>query len=249
MFRSKFPSKKIIAAILLLLACAPLALWILGEPSGPVAYGMTLLDPYVKPPDAPAYYTLHYRTRSLYFDLWPDPADPVVFFGDSISHEGEWDKLFPGVKALNRGISGDTTLGLLRRQNEVIDLKPRTIFMLIGTNDLCFGRPVDQIAENYRMLLGRFRQELPGAKVYVQSVLPINEELHPPRKYRNNKNIAALNAAIRKVTESSGYAWIDIAPSFRDASGQLDKKLTRDGLHLSAQGYQVWQKQIVQYVK
>ena len=242
-------SKRAVLIILLILACLPLTLWILGEPSGPVAYGMTLLDPYVKPADAPAYYTLHYRTRSLYFDLWPDPANPVVFFGDSISHEGHWDKLFPGAKALNRGISGDTTLGLMHRQTEVIDLKPRTIFLLIGTNDLCFGRQVDQIAANYRVILSRFKQELPNTRIYVQSVLPINEQMHPPRQYRNNKNIDSLNAEIRKVTESAGYQWLDIAPAFRDTSGQLDKKLTRDGLHLSAQGYQVWKGQISPYVK
>ena len=245
MFRSKWA----IAVVLILFMCAPLTLWILGEPTGPVAYGMVLLDPYVKPADSPAYYTLHYRTRSLYFDLWPDPADPVVFFGDSSSHEGDWNKLFPGVKALNRGISGDTTLGLMHRQTEVIDLKPRTIFLLIGTNDLCFGRPVEQIAENYRLILGRFRQELPKTKIYVQSVLPINEQMHPPRQYRNNKNIDSLNAEVRKVTENAGYSWIDIAPAFRDASGQMDKKLTRDGLHLSAQGYTIWKGQIAQYVK
>ena len=243
------PSKRVLVVLMILLFCVPLTLKILGEPSGPVAYGMTLLDPYVKPDGAPAYYTLHYRLRALYFDLWPDPSEPVVFFGDSISHEGDWEKLFPSVKALNRGISGDTTLGLLNRQDEVIDLKPRTIFLLIGTNDLCFGRPIDQVAENFRRLLTRFKKELPGAKIYVQSVLPINEQMHPPRQYRNNKNIAALNPEIRKVTEKFGYEWIDIAPAFRDASGQLDKKLTRDGLHLSEQGYQVWQGAIAKYVK
>ena len=243
------PSKRALIVLLTLLVLFPLTLRILGEPSGPVAYGMTLLDPYVKPVDAPAYYTLHYRLRALYFDLWPDPADPVVFFGDSISHEGDWDKLFPNVKALNRGISGDTTLGLINRQSEVIDLKPRTVFLLIGTNDLCFGRPVDQVADNYRRILGRFKQELPGTKVYVQSVLPINENMHPPRIYRNNKNIEALNPEIRKAAEEYGYTWIDIAPAFRDATGQLDKKLTRDGLHLSAQGYSVWHDAIAQYVK
>ena len=243
------PSKRALIILLTLLVLFPLTLRILGEPSGPVAYGMMLLDPYVKPVDAPAYYTLHYRLRALYFDLWPDPKDPVVFFGDSISHEGEWDKMFPNVKALNRGISGDTTLGLLNRQSEVIDLKPRTVFLLIGTNDLCFGRPVDQIADNYRRILARFKQELPETKIYVQSVLPINEQMHPPRKYRNNKNIDALNQEIRKVTANYGYQWVEIAPSFRDTTGQLDKKLTRDGLHLSNQGYSVWQGAIAQYVK
>jgi len=243
------PVKRALIFLLVLFVLFPIGLRILGEPSGPVAYGMILLDPYVKPADAPAYYTLHYRLRSLYFDLWPDPADPVVFFGDSISHEGDWDSMFPGVHALNRGISGDTTMGLLNRQSEVIELKPRTVFLLIGTNDLCFGRPADQVVVNYRKILDRFKKELPQTKVYVQSVLPINEQMHHPRGYRSNKNIEALNPKIKKAAEDYGYTWIDIAPSFRDPSNQLDVRLTRDGLHLSERGYRVWKDKIASLVK
>ncbi len=67
---------------------------------------------------------------------------PVVFFGDSITQG--WATLakdFPDVIAINRGISGDTSRGLrYRLKEDVLDLHPRAVVLLIGTNDLRAGR-------------------------------------------------------------------------------------------------------------
>jgi len=63
----------------------------------------------------------------------------VVFLGDSIT-QGWGDQMggsFPGMKVANRGISGDTSRGvLIRLQEDVLSLNPSAIVLLIGTNDL-----------------------------------------------------------------------------------------------------------------
>src|SRR5436190_8861872 len=63
----------------------------------------------------------------------------VVFLGDSIT-QGWGDEFggnFSGVKLANRGISGDTTRGvLLRLEQDVMAVRPRAVIILIGTNDL-----------------------------------------------------------------------------------------------------------------
>ncbi|MDR7869043.1 MAG: GDSL-type esterase/lipase family protein [Sporomusaceae bacterium] len=129
-----------------------------------------------RPEDSP-YLTLHYRIRTLFFAIDPSPARPVVFLGDSITYGGDWEDLFPATLVENRGIGGDTTLGLLNRLDQVIALKPSQIFLMIGMNDLCYNRPIPEVIANYRRILGRFREELPDTKVYVQSVLPFNDRI------------------------------------------------------------------------
>ena len=72
-------------------------------------------------------------------DVWktiPAKKNGVVFVGSSIVEEGPWTLLFPGETIINRGISGDTTSGVLDRLDEIIALEPEKVFLYIGGNDL-----------------------------------------------------------------------------------------------------------------
>ena len=77
--------------------------------------------------------------RSQWATRTAQDQQAFVFLGDSIT-QGWGDDIggrFPGVKAFNRGISGDTTRGvLIRLQEDVLSLRPVGIILLIGTNDL-----------------------------------------------------------------------------------------------------------------
>ena len=80
----------------------------------------------------------------------------VVFLGDSITQG--WDVglqfAFPGVKIANRGISGDTSRGvLIRLQEDVLALNPAAVVLLVGTNDLEEGATPDTIAGNLKLIL------------------------------------------------------------------------------------------------
>jgi len=196
-------------------------------------------------PDDPYYLTMNYRLRRLYLAITAfNKKDPVVFFGDSITFGANWQQLFPKTTVVNRGISGDTTLGLLNRQSEIIALHPHQVFLMIGTNDLCFERPLAQILENYRLILERFQQELPGTPVYVQSVLPFNDKLFPSRGLRKNEYIRALNNGIKQLAEEFDYRYIDLTTAFTAPDGRLMPEYTYDGLHLNDKAYQVWRNLI-----
>lgn len=200
-------------------------------------------------PEDPAYLTLNYRMRRMYFSLTAGSTkNPVVFFGDSITFGADWERLFPESPVVNRGISGDTTSGLLNRQNEIIALRPKQIFLMIGTNDLCFGRPVDQVIENYSKILARFQAELPGTPVYVQSILPFNDQMFPSNGLRKNQNIRALNKAIKPLAQKFGYEYLDLSGAFTGKDGRLLQQYTYDGLHLNDDAYQVWRRLIDSYV-
>ena len=202
----------------------------------------------VRQPDDPPYFSLHYRLRTAYFSVSPSPKHSVVFLGDSITYGGDWSDLFPNSSAVNRGIGGDSTKGLLRRLDQVVALKPAQIFLMIGTNDLCYNRSIPKITANYQAILERFRDELPETAVYVQSVLPFNDTLFPENGLRNNDEISELNEEIKKLAQQYHYPFIDLTSAFIDEDGRLQKEYTSDGLHLNKAGYLQWRQQIQQYV-
>jgi len=192
-------------------------------------------------PADPAYLTLNYRIRRMYFSLTAGSTkNPVVFFGDSITFGADWQRLFPEAPVVNRGISGDTTLGLLNRQDEIIALRPKQIFLMIGTNDLCFGRSIDKVVDNYSRILARFQAELPGTPVYVQSILPFNDQMFPSNGLRKNQNIREINKAIKPLAQKYGYVYLDLSGAFTGQDGRLSPQYTYDGLHLNDDAYQVW---------
>lgn len=195
-------------------------------------------------PDDPPYLSLHYRLRKTYFDLVPHTNHSIVFLGDSMTDEGDWSKLFPDSAVENRGIGGDTTLGVLNRLDQVIALQPSQIFLMIGTNDLCFGRSIPNIMKNYRQILNRLHTELPDTKIDIQSVLPFNDTLFPSRALRTNSNIRQLNMEIKKMAQEYNYPYIDLTPVFSGPSGRLPANYTTDGLHFNDSAYLLWRDQI-----
>jgi lysophospholipase L1-like esterase len=239
--------KKIIIPIALVIVFAVFAVsWQpLAVPMEKVADRVYLwANDLVRNPEDPPYYSLHYRLRTLFFSFDPSPNHPVVFLGDSITYGGDWSKLFPDSPVENRGIGGDTTLGLLNRLDQVIKLKPTEIFLMIGTNDLCYNRTRPEIIANYRRILERFRKELPNTKVYVENVLPFNDQLFPSRGLRKNDEIRKLNAELRQLAADFRDPYLDLATAFTGPDGRLPAEYTSDGLHLSEAGYILWRNKI-----
>lgn len=193
------------------------------------------------------YDTPYYWERKSHFDTLPKSESDIVFLGDSLTNACEWHEFFRNVRLKNRGISGDTTNGLLNRIDEVIDSKPRKIFMMIGINDLNQGRSVDEIFKNYNVILKHFREKSSNTEVFVQSLLPLNNQKFP-NNGTNNK-IIELNAKLKDLSKDFSFHYIDLFSSFLDGNNQLDAQYTIDGIHLNGQGYLVWKGLIEQDVR
>ena len=167
----------------------------------------------------------------------PNTEAEIVFAGDSLIADGPWSELYCPIK--NRGIGGETTSGLLDRLDEVTESQPRKIFLLVGTNCLAADIPVAQVVRNYRKILERVRRESPQTQVFVISVLPVN-----PRVTKGpvhvNATIRELNRQLRDLAgQFESVAFLDVFDALTDASGDLRKDLTTDGLHLNLDGYLV----------
>src|SRR5690554_5585541 len=100
-----------------------------------------------------SYNNWYYQRRMDLYEKLEGKKHDIVVLGNSITERGEWDELIPRKMVANRGIGGDNTFGVLARLDNVIELKPRKLFILIGTNDLGRGLPVDVVAGNYEKII------------------------------------------------------------------------------------------------
>ena len=196
-----------------------------------------LLSPL--PADARSEY---WHQRVTLFDLLPVEPGDIVFLGNSITDGGEFTELFNNPDIKNRGISSDVISGVKERLYQVTANHPSKIFLLIGINDVSHGHSVDNLAENYEDLVKRIRQESPESKLYIQSIMPINNDFG---RYKNLKGkeqvVVDLNNRLKKIAENNGAVYVDLWPALADKkTGKLRREFTNDGLHLLGKGYDAW---------
>jgi lysophospholipase L1-like esterase len=188
-----------------------------------------------------SYDNIYYRERMDLFNGLPRQPKGIVFLGNSITERGAWQELLPGRKVINRGIGGDNTFGVLARLDGILKDEPSVIFLLIGINDLGRGLPISVIADNYRRIADRVREGAPHTKLYLQSVLPMNDAILAMDYLKNKKDsILALNEVIKKIAIEKHLEYIDLHPVFADAKGDLRPDMTVDGIHLKPAAYIPW---------
>src|SRR5438067_3946714 len=166
----------------------------------------------------------------------------VVFMGDSITDS--WDDpkfggFFPGKPYIDRGISGQTTPQMLIRfRADVIDLRPKVVVILAGTNDLAGNTgpmTLEEIEGNLASMSELAHSN--GIRVVLSSVLPVYDggraadgtplvmtDRRPPEK------IVALNEWIKNYASHHSDTYLDYFSAMVDDRGFLKKDLSEDGL-------------------
>ena len=119
-----------------------------------------------------------------------------------------------------------------------------------GVNDISHAVSGDSIARATEKLIVMVKKRSPRTKVYLQSMLPFNNDVRLWKNLKNREQVVVEgNAALEKVARRQGVTWINLYPLFVDAEGKLRRELTNDGLHLLGQGYIIWRDAIKPYVK
>jgi lysophospholipase L1-like esterase len=175
----------------------------------------------------------------------PSPNENrVVFFGDSITENWKLAEYFPGRSFINRGISSQTTSQMLARfRADVIELKPRVVVILAGTNDLERQVPLESIEANIASMAEP--ASAGGTRVVLASVLPVRDistlsgRETPNTTLRPLAQIAALNDRLKKYSGEKGFVYLDYFSAMADENGMLRPELSADGLHPNANGYEV----------
>ena len=188
-----------------------------------------------------AYANGHYVARNEVFSKMPHLKNAVVFLGNSITEAGKWPEILPGVPVQNRGISGDNTFGVLARLPRIVAAKPAKIFLMIGVNDLKREVPVATIIDNYRRMVAMIRRGSPRTRIYLQSVLPVNDSmLIDAFRKVTNADVKKLNDALQDLARQKRVQYVNLHEVFADERGQLKKDETPDGLHLKIPSYTSW---------
>ncbi len=183
----------------------------------------------------------YYDVRRAAHDMEGLPKGSVVFVGNSITEQGWWSTLFKSKNVENRGIGGDNTYGILDRLPSILESEPQKLFLMAGINDISLNTPLDTIVFNLRQMVKLTARMAPECKLYVQSVLPINDNrLAYPKVKGANPVIRELNGKIKKMCEEEGVRFLDIASLLSDENGDLKLSLTKDGLHIHPQAYIIW---------
>ncbi len=160
----------------------------------------------------------------------------TVFLGDSLTEAGNWAERFPELDVINLGVSGDTTEQVLERLHDVAERGPSTIVVMVGTNDLAWRRSVEQIVRNMESILWRLRNELPNARILVQSVLPRDRELAD--------RVREINIHLRQFAPTVKAEWVDLWPVFAEEDGEIKADYSDDRLHLNEAGYSAWAEEL-----
>lgn len=172
------------------------------------------------------------------FDIAPPTADPpVVFLGDSLTHQIEWGEVFQSEDVVNRGVDGDSAGSMKARLAEVSELRPSQIFVMVGINDITIHTG-DEVFADVREIIETLRAHNPKAEVVVQSVLPVNNAIKNQR--RSNIEVRALNQRLAAYAAQKGLRYVDLYSRVVDAEGNLRADFTYDGLHLNGRAYRQW---------
>ena len=156
-----------------------------------------------------------------------------MFFGDSITDIWKLEDYFPGKPYLNRGIGGQTTPQMLVRfRQDVIDLHPKVVVILAGTNDIAGNTgpmSLQDIEANYSSLAELARAH--NIRVVFSSVLPVHNYTPKSQDFfaqRSPEKILALNRLAERLLR-------------RQCSG-LSRLLQPDGGRARACSNAIWPK-------
>ena len=184
---------------------------------------------------------LWHSRRSTWANNVEKDQKALVFLGDSIT-QGWGDNMsdsFPGVKVANRGISGDTTRGMLiRLQEDVLSLNPSGVVMLMGTNDLEEGAKPATIAANAKLIIDELKKHNDKMPIILCQVFPSSAS-----KKRSAADIKEINKLYAKAVYSDPQVTVlDTWTLFANEAGDAKEAEFPDLLHPNESGYTKWAK-------
>ena len=184
------------------------------------------------------------RYRAANAALKPPSPDEnrVVFFGDSITDIWKLEESFPGKPYINRGIGGQTTPQMLVRfRQDVIDLQPKVVVILAGTNDIAGNTGpmrLEDIEADYASMAELARAS--NIRIIFSSVLPVHNYTPKAQDFfaqRSPEKILVLNRWLKNYCVANHFVYLDYFGAMVDDKGLLKKDLADDGLHPNKAGF------------
>lgn len=165
----------------------------------------------------------------------------VVFMGNSITENWAYfhPEFFTSHNYLGRGIGGQTSAHMLVRfKTDVIDLNPKAVVIMAGTNDVAHN---DYWVEPHQVVNNVISMcELAQA----HDIIPIISSIPPCGSFRWRpeikdaaQTIVEINQNLRAYAEANGIAYVDYHSALADENLGLPKSLSDDGCHPNPDTY------------
>ena len=193
----------------------------------------------------------YYRKANTMLENPIENEDRVVFMGNSITEfwENVHPDFFVGKTYVNRGIAGQTTSQmLLRFRADVVNLHPKVVVFLGGTNDIAGNTgdvSLDIIEDNIFSMIELATSN--DISVVLCSVLPVFDYSWSTGKEPAEK-IIELNEALRFYAETHGIAFVDFHSPMKDDRNGLRYELGEDGVHPNVDGYLIMEPLVEQAI-
>lgn len=160
----------------------------------------------------------------------------IVFIGDSITANGDFQSLIHDKTVCNLGCYGDQIWDVTARIGAVRAVHPETVCIMVGTNTLAC-RSLDQAIRSYSVMADTYSSSFPECKIILLSILPVAHELESGA--RTNENIRKFNAFVQDTAIKHNAKYIDLY-SIYQLDGILNHYYTEDGLHIVHDSYSLW---------
>lgn len=167
----------------------------------------------------------------------------IVFIGDSITEYYDLNKFYEQIPVVNSGTSGYTTDDLLAIiKDEVYIYNPTKVVLLIGINDMNRYPDDVKLLENIKIIAKNIKEKRPKAKIYIESIYPVDRERYRVLIDNNvdNTRIKKANEEIEKFCIENNYIYINMFDELHDEeTDRLIYEYSKDGLHLNDEGYKL----------
>ena len=170
-----------------------------------------------------------------------DMQADIVFFGDSHTAYGDWQRAFPEIKSINLGYMGEDTKGMLRRVEVIQSVHPRKVFLMAGLNGLG-DQSASEFESAYCTLVDSILSAVPDAELYIENILPVNDDVYL------NKKVIEANRIIQKIAEERKLTYVDLY-SLYAVNSELPTDVTNDGVHLKSEAYNLWYESIQPFIR
>ncbi|WP_298845815.1 GDSL-type esterase/lipase family protein [Clostridium sp.] len=179
----------------------------------------------------------------------------VTFLGDNIVDKCNLNALFNDANIVNEGKAWDTTIDILNRLDDVIKIKPKTLFLHIGINDLKQTKGqiskinIDKSMQNYSDIIKIIKTKLPNTKIYIESILPVDNNIIA-QKYKSDKlyNFYISNDYIKVFNTNLKIIALENNVTYINHSTFNPTTETVDGIQPNVKGYFILKNDLQQYI-
>jgi lysophospholipase L1-like esterase len=167
----------------------------------------------------------------------PPPKDAVLFVGSSSIVRWKLDESFPGLVAINRGFGGSFVAdSLFYVERVVLPYRPAKIVFYAGENDISAGKSPRRVADDFQQFVARVRGAQPEVPIIFVGLKPSPIRFHLIEKFRETNRL--IN---QFISTQKNITFVDVEKPMLDAEGRPRQELfVADRLHLSPEGYQLW---------